>query len=126
MLGETCREPVAAIMAQGQVSGVAMSIAGAAAGPNARQAASADETSACANETGSGGDTQRGTSRSTRRRMVVASAAVREPHRHVHTPTTRHTMGPLRGTRLPSGRARTREPHTSPDPPPLAEPRYEA
>lgn len=41
-------------------------------------------------------------------------------------PTTRHTMGPLRGTRLPSGRARTREPHTSPDPPPLAEPRYEA
>ena len=44
----------------------------------------------------------------------------------IHTPTTRHTMGTLRGTRLPSGRARTREPHMLPDPPPLAEPRYEA
>ena len=31
---------------------------------------------------------------------------------NIHTPTTSHTMGPLRGTRLAAGRARTRElPH---------------
>jgi len=44
---------------------------------------------------------------------------------HIHTPTSFSAYHgvPQRGARLPAGRARTRALHTSPDPPPLAEPR---
>ena len=58
--------------------------------------------------------------------VLISEAMSERSYSHPHHQAHQHTMGPLRGTRLPSGRARMREPHTSRTPLPPAEPRYEA